>query len=279
MILRAALQHAQERLAEAGIENPSLDARLLIAHALGLDRAALLAREDREIDDGERLAIERLIARRVVHEPVARILGQREFWGLPFRLNDATLEPRPDSETLIEAALALFKDRPAPKRILDLGTGTGCLLLALLHEWREATGLGVDISPRAVRQAQENARALSLSDRAVFRIGNWLEGIEDRFDLIVSNPPYIPTRDIPRLQPEVRLYDPSAALDGGADGLDPYRTLIPKLSCFLAPQAAVLFEVGAGQADAVAALLKAQGLPNVVCRADLGGATRCVAAF
>lgn len=279
MILRAHIQEALERLTEAGIENPSLDARLLIAHALGIDRAALCTQENRLLTEIEIAAAEDLIERRARREPVGRILGRREFWGLPFLLNDATLEPRPDSETLIETALSLFKDKPAPAQILDLGTGTGCLLLSLLHEWKEARGLGIDISPRAIRQAQQNARDLNLDERAEFRIGNWLHELEGAFSLVLSNPPYIPTREIPHLQPEVRLFDPSAALDGGPEGLDPYKLIIPKVSAFLKNGGAILFEVGAGQAEAVCSLLRADGFKDVAVRNDLGGVARCVYGF
>lgn len=279
MILHTYIQESQERLAEAGIGNPSLDARLLIAHALGLDRAALVTQEDRPLAEGDIAAADTLIDRRVRREPVGRILGQREFWGLPFLLNDATLEPRPDSETLIETALTLYKNKPAPQSLLDLGTGTGCLLLSLLHEWKEAQGVGIDISPRAIRQAQENARALNLDERASFRIGNWLHELNGTFDLILSNPPYIPTRDIPHLQPEVRLFDPSAALDGGPEGLDPYKLMIPKLPPFLKDGGALLFEVGDGQAEAVCSLLRAEGFENIAVRKDLGGLARCVYGF
>ncbi len=304
MLLRETIAAAQTRLAEAGVDNPALDARLLAAHALGLDRAALLTQENRALTEKESAVLEANIARREKREPVGRILGLREFWGLPFSLNEATLEPRPDSETLIEAALALFScchtresgypvsietnRTPAcagvtegtfPARILDLGTGTGCLLLALLHEWPTATGLGIDLAPRAVEQAQENAARLGLETRAHFQTGNWLEGINEKFDLIISNPPYIPAQDIKNLSPEVRDFDPRLALDGGTDGLDPYRRLIPQFPSFLMPQGAALFEVGIGQAEPVAALLRQAGFKDVSVRRDLGGIERCVSGF
>lgn len=276
MRLQNALLSSQSRLTQAGIDNASLDTRLLIAHALGCDRAALLTQSERTLTADEQKKIEALIARRGQREPVARILGLREFWGLPFGLNEATLEPRPDSETLIEAALEKTKATGAPHAILDLGTGTGCLLLALLHEWPHATGLGIDKAPRAVEQATLNAQRLGLEAHATFQGGDWLSGITQRFDMIVSNPPYIPSADIAALSPEVRDFDPLVALDGGADGLGPYRLLIPQLAAHLTPSGLVFFEVGIGQADDVAALLHAHGFTEVESVKDLGGIARVV---
>ncbi len=314
-VLAACLSLAQKRLAAAGVDNPALDARLLISAALELDRIQLLTQNERALTKEEEKKIETLIARRESREPVARILGLREFWGLPFGLNEATLEPRPDSETLVETALGFFAQADSssplageeaktrtcaskrlvfagegsfsseallpkpPRRLLDLGTGTGCLLLSLLQEWPEAMGIGIDLAPRAVEQAQENARRLGLDSRAVFQTGNWLEGLTESFDLIISNPPYIPAADIEALAPEVREHDPRLALDGGADGLAPYRHLIPLLPAFLNPHGAALFEVGIGQAQAVAALLKETGFTNVFTKPDLGGIDRCVGGF
>jgi len=274
--LQDSLIVAQKRLAEAGVDNPALDARLLAAHALGLDRTALLTQNERDLSAKEQTAIDALIARRAAREPVGRILGLREFWGLPFGLNEATLEPRPDTETLVEMALALLPSRHC-ERLLDLGTGTGCLLLSLLHELPAATGLGIDLASRAVAQAQDNAKRLGLDNRARFQTGNWLDGIEETFDLIISNPPYIPASDIETLAPEVKQFDPLAALDGGADGLDPYRHLIPRLPALLNPEGIVLFEVGIGQAMQVAALMREAGFDKVTIKADLGGIDRCVA--
>ncbi|NTU77152.1 MAG: peptide chain release factor N(5)-glutamine methyltransferase [Alphaproteobacteria bacterium] len=267
------IHKAQKELAAAGVDHPALDARLLIGHALGCDRAQLMMQSRRVLTDEEIAAILKLIERRARRVPVARILGLREFWGLPFGLNEATLEPRPDSETLIEAALRIpFSNG----RLLDLGTGTGCLLLALLHEWPEATGMGVDIAPRAVEQARANAERLGLADRATFRVNSWADGVTERFDLIISNPPYIASGEISGLMPEVRDYDPRAALDGGSDGLDVYRHLIPRLPRLLNPQGAAIFEVGQGQATAVADLLRQSGFPDVATCRDLGGVERCV---
>ena len=292
MRLAAFLTNAIETLKQAGIDNPQLDARLLAGHALGCDRAQLLSQSERVLTDEEILTINALLTRRIRHESVARIIGKREFWGLDFGLNEATLEPRPDSETLIEAVLSSFRRKPESSgarlrdedsrsnlRILDLGTGTGCLLLSLLHETPEATGLGIDINPRAVEQATINATALGLGSRASFRLGNWLNGITEKFDLIVSNPPYIPASDIPSLMQEVCQYDPLLALDGGEDGLAPYHHLIPQLANFLNPQGLVAFEVGQGQAQQVATLLRDNGFVTIATHKDLSGIERCVTAF
>jgi len=280
LTLTTTIHRAQNALARAAVLNPSLDARLLIAHALYLTRADLVTNPNRQLTEPETAAIDALIARRKNREPVARILGLREFWGLPFGLNEATLDPRPDSETLIETTLKSLRLGPwaLSPNILDLGTGTGCLLLALLHELPEATGLGLDISPRAVQQATENADRLGLASRADFRTNNWLEGLTETFDIIISNPPYIKSADIPSLMPEVRNHDPSAALDGGADGLAAYRHLIPRLPDFLKPSGLVVFEIGQGQAKAVSALFRASGFTEITAHNDLAGIERCLTA-
>ncbi|MDE2029159.1 MAG: peptide chain release factor N(5)-glutamine methyltransferase [Alphaproteobacteria bacterium] len=280
MTLSDVLATATQRLQAAGIDNPSFDARLLIGTALNLDRAQMLARARDGVSAEQHAHIKKLIARREVREPVARILGMREFWGLPFALNEATLEPRPDSETLIETTLKPLADRKTERlRLLDLGTGTGCLLLSLLHELPNASGLGIDLAPRAVEQAVQNAATLGLEKRASFRTGNWLDGIDETFDIIVSNPPYIRTDEIPALMPEVRDHDPRAAHDGGADGLAPYRHLIPQLKNFLNPNGFAIFEVGHDQAQQVAALFAQNSFQNIEIHEDLSGNDRCISAF
>jgi release factor glutamine methyltransferase len=276
--LREFLRAQETRLRQADVDNPSLDARLLAGQVLGLDRAELLSQSHRILTPREMDAISMLTGRRAERESVARILGSREFWGLSFALNESTLEPRPDSECLVEAVLKQSGPRDTSRRVLDLGTGTGCLLLSLLHEWPNATGLGIDIAPRAVEQATANAAARNLAARAVFRTGNWLDNIAEKFDVIVSNPPYIPSADIPTLQPEVRDGDPLRALDGGEDGVASYRLLAPQLARFLSTGGLVAFEVGQGQAKDVATLLAAQGLTDVSLHTDLGGIERCVSA-
>jgi release factor glutamine methyltransferase len=232
---------------------------------------------ERHLTEEEAREIQVLIERRCNHEPVSRILGLREFWGLPFALNEATLDPRADSETLIETSVRLCSS--PPKRILDLGTGTGCLLLALLHEYPQTTGLGIDISPRAVEQAQQNAEQLDLSTQAKFMVNNWLENIVEKFDLIISNPPYIASTDIPHLMPEVKDFDPMLALDGGEDGLAPYRFLIPQLPNYLNAGGIAVFEIGQGQAAEVSSLFRKTGFSGVAAHNDLGDIKRCISGF
>jgi release factor glutamine methyltransferase len=273
-----AIRRATEELAEADVGHPALDARILVAHALDCGRMELVSQPHRVLSKEEFQNVNKLMARRARREPVARILGLREFWGLPFGLNEATLEPRPDSETLVEVALSGIGDRGPGIKILDLGTGTGCLVLALLHELPEARGLGVDIAPRAVEQALINADRLGLQNRAAFRVNNWLDGSSGTFDLIVCNPPYVVAHDIPNLMPEVREHDPLAALDGGADGLDVYRFLIPQLSRFLNPGGLAVFEAGQGQAETVSELFRIAGFTNITAHKDLGSIERCVSA-
>lgn len=274
--LRQFQRQATQWLAAAGVASPRLDARLLIGHALDLPPEAFLADPDRLLDPAAMAAAAALIQRRVAREPVARILGRREFWSLSFTLSAATLDPRPDTETLVQSALDQVKDRQAPLRVLDLGTGTGCILLALLSELPNATGLGIDIESGAVAVAAANAAALGFAGRAEFRAGDWTAGVTDRFDLVLANPPYIPDPEIPALEPEVAVYEPRRALAGGPDGLAAYRRLALEVPCVLASGGQAGFEVGAGQAPAVVAVLVAAGAvqPRVV--PDLAGIDRCI---
>jgi len=273
----------QQALAAAGVETPALDARLLVAAAMGLSAADFLARPDRCVSEAERRSIDALIRRRCAREPVSRILGAREFFGRSFALSPATLDPRPDSETLIETALAIADGegwRGRPIRILDVGTGSGCLLVTLLAELPLATGVGTDVSAEALGTAMSNAVMHGVAERATFARHDALDGVVGPFDLVVCNPPYIPSGEIATLAAEVRDYDPLAALDGGADGLDIYRRIIPELRR-VAPCGWVVLEVGAGQAEAVAKLLlQACGKTRqgeVLHRTDLGGHIRSVA--
>ena len=276
MNLSAILKTAQGQLEKAGITNASFDARLLVAYALNIERIDLVRQSNRVLTDNEQIIIEKLIRRRAAHEPVGRIVAFREFWGLPFRLNEATLEPRPDSETLIEAALTISPRHNI--RILDLGTGTGCLLLSLLYELPNASGVGIDIAPRAIDQATENAKRLGLDQRATFLQGNWFGPVEGVFDLIISNPPYIKHNDIALLEREVREHDPMAALDGGEDGYDPYRHLIPQLDPYLAEKGFILFEIGQGQESTILNLIETAGFSNITNHKDLGGIIRVIRA-
>ena len=269
MTLSDWLRGAAARLAPVS-DTPRLDAELLAAHALGLDRTAMLLRL-RDLAapaDGEAL-----IARRLAHEPVAHIIGTRDFWTLTLKVGPEVLIPRPDSETLIEAATAHFRDRPPPRFILDLGTGSGALLLAALDVWPEARGLGIDASPAALAIARDNAAACGMADRARFREGDWCAGLEgERFDLVLANPPYI--KASAALDRQV-LREPAMALFSGADGLDACRALARQLPAVLAAGAPAIVEIGFDQAESAAALFRAAGFA-VALRHDLGGRPRCL---
>ena len=258
-------------LRAAGIDNPRREARLLLAHALEISMADLLHERTRL---GDPAAYETVLARRAAREPLAYILGEREFWSLNFVVSPATLIPRPESETLIEAALALFADR-APRRILDLGTGTGCLLLAALHEFPRAFGIGTDRSFPAARLAAANAALLGLADRSAFLCADWSTPLRDRFDLVLCNPPYIPTSTIGALMPEVARYEPAIALDGGPDGLAAYRQIIVTLRSLLRRDGVAILELGVGQEAGVARLAADCGLVATT-RPDLAGIPRAV---
>lgn len=247
-------------LREAGVESPVIDARLLVCHALGIDRLGLLRDPYRLLADATE-PLRQAVQRRLAREPVSRIVGERAFWGRTFRISPATLDPRADSETLVAAALEVAGPIQAARgdaalRLLDLGTGTGCLLLTLLAELPRTVGIGIDISPGAIAVARDNAAALGLADRAQFSVGDWASGLAGPFDIIVANPPYIRHRDLAGLAPEVVNFDPALALDGGEDGLDAYRRILSG-PLPLSPQGAILFEVGQEQADAVQDLLTA----------------------
>jgi release factor glutamine methyltransferase len=265
----------------AGIDSAELDARLLTGHALGLDLTGLITAAQRQLTQDEFARLEDFARRRLAGEPVARIVGEKEFWGLPLRLAPATLVPRPDTETVVELALELLRaggELDRPLRIADLGTGTGAILLALLSELPAATGTGTDISEAALQTAAANAARAGLSDRATFIACDYASGLSGRFDLIVSNPPYIRSADIGDLAAEVRNHDPLAALDGGADGLDAYRALVPQAARLLMPGAALVVEAGAGQSGQIEALMVAAGLtPAPSPKADLAGIPRAVA--
>lgn len=277
----AAAEALTRRFAAAGIDTPRLDARLLVAHILGIRPQDILLRPDTPLPPDAEGALEGLARRREAREPISRILGHRGFWSLDLAVSAETLDPRPDTEALIEAVLEAMPDRSAPWRILDLGTGTGCILLALLAEFPTATGVGLDIAPGAVATASANAEALGLAGRATFALCDWtqgLAGLDGDFDIVVSNPPYIPDGDIAGLEPEVRSHDPLRALAGGPDGLDAYRTLAPLVAGRTRPQGLVAFEVGIGQAADVTDLLHRVGFISVWNRADLAGVDRCVCA-
>ena len=279
--VEAARRALAARLKTAGIDSAELDARILTGHALGLDLTGLISAAQRQLTPDESARLEEFAGRRLAAEPVARIIGEKEFWGLLLQLSSATLVPRPDTETVVELALELLRaggklDRPL--RIADLGTGSGAILLALLSELPAAQGFGTDISEGALQTAGTNAARAGLSDRATFIACDYASGLTGPFDLIVSNPPYIRSADIDGLAAEVRNHDPLTALDGGADGLDAYRALIPQAAGLLAPNAALVVEAGEGQSAQIQALMTAAGLmPVIAPKADLAGIPRAVA--
>jgi release factor glutamine methyltransferase len=269
-----------EMFRRAGLDSPELDARLLTGHALGLDHTGLTIEASRPITDMEARAIDALAARRLTREPVARILGHKEFWGLPLRLSPATLVPRPDTETVVEAALAAVDSggtRSRPLRIADLGTGSGALLIALLTELLNADGVATDVSPEALQTARDNARRLELDRRAHFVACNFSAALVGPFDVIVSNPPYVMSGDIAGLAPEVH-HDPRRALDGGPDGLDCYRTIAGQVGRLLKPGGYLVVELGFGQEAQVAAIFSMAGLVPRPAHTDLSGIPRALCA-
>jgi release factor glutamine methyltransferase len=268
-------------LRSAQLDEAELDARILIGAVLGLDLTGLVTQAARPLTTAEASRLAQHAQRRIAGEPVARILGAREFWGLPFRLSEATLVPRPDTETVVELALEIFRERQAshPPRIADIGTGSGAILLALLHEIPDAFGVGTDLSQNALRTAGDNAAALGLADRAAFVACSYAAALRGPFDLIVSNPPYIPSAEIPKLSVEVRGHDPHLALDGGNDGYDAYRALIPQAAERLAPGGALIVEAGQGQAQNIETLMRGAALSlDRPPKADLAGIPRAVSA-
>jgi release factor glutamine methyltransferase len=270
----AVLAEAAAALAQAGIEAPAREARLLLAHALGLPANSVPDRS-RPVDPAPFRA---LLARRCAREPMALIVGHCGFWTLDLEVSPATLIPRADSETLVEAALAAWPDRALVRRVLDLGTGTGCLLLACLSEFPQAWGLGIDRSPPAAALARRNADRLGLGGRCAMLCANWADPLAAGagFELVLSNPPYIESADIPRLMPEVAAHEPRGALDGGADGLAAYRAILPALPRLLAPGGMAVLELGRGQPPAVSALAVQQGLAVADLRDDMAGIPRAL---
>ena len=281
--LNQAFMGAAAVLREAGIATPELDARLLLCHAAGLSHEAYVANAGGPVQPATLARFGTAIDRRLKREPVARITGTREFYGRVFTIAPPALDPRPDTETLIEAALALVKRRgwrDQTLRLLDLGTGTGCILVTLLAELPCAQGLGTDLSPSALALAAGNAARLGVGSRAAFMAANWLDGIDGTFDLVLSNPPYLASGEIAGLAPEVAAYDPMLALDGGADGLDAYRRIAAGASAVLAEGGRLLVEIGAGQAAHVSDIFSAAGLKLDQSQAigrDLAGRPRVVA--
>jgi release factor glutamine methyltransferase len=272
------LTQAASRLHDAGVESPRREARRLLAHVLGVREEDIIAGQATHLTEQNLAMFERALARRIAREPLAYITGSREFWSREFAVGTGVLVPRPESEILIEEALRRFPSHGCALRVLDLGTGSGCLLLAFLSERSNARGVGVDISQDAIAFAKHNAKALGLDARVKFILGDWAENLSGAFDVIFVNPPYIKTSELHSLEPEVERYEPRAALNGGADGLDAYRCIAAAVPRHLSPEGLALFEVGQGQAESVGNLLAQAGLilEGTVC--DLAGISRCLIA-
>jgi release factor glutamine methyltransferase len=281
MTIAAARRRIADALREEDFDTPDLDARVLVAHALHLDHAGLIRDAGRGLSSAEVDAIAALATRRLKREPVARIVGMKEFWSLPFSVNAATLVPRPETETVVEAALEAIDaggPRDQPLRILDIGTGSGALLLALLVELPNAIGIGTDISIAALNVARGNAERLGLAHRAQFVACDLAAALQGPFDLIVTNPPYVESGVIATLAPGVRDYEPRQALDGGLDGLDAYRAIAAQVPRLMAERACLVAEFGAGQSEAVTAILRARGLAVANLSRDMSGILRSLTA-
>ncbi len=267
---------AVKKLQAAKIESASLDVRLLLQHVLHIESATHLLDEAHHLTSAQEKQFQMLIEERICRKPMAHILGKREFWSLEFSVTEDTLDPRPDSETLIEAVLEQRFSRAAPLRILDMGTGTGCLILTLLSEFPNATGVAVDISQAALSVASRNAESLGIKNRVECVKSDWNCAISGVFDIVISNPPYIASRDILKLAPEVALYEPMLALDGGADGLTCYRTIINALPTLLSKDGVAVLEMGFGQLESLQQLVNEQPLICTHVRQDLAGIARAI---
>jgi release factor glutamine methyltransferase len=284
LTLGQAFVAAASVLRQAAIVTPELDARLLLCHAAGLSHEAYVAKVRDQLRPDSAARFEAAIARRLKREPVARITGSREFYGREFRLDPHALDPRPDTETLIEAALAHLARsdlQMSPLKLLDLGTGTGCILITLLAELPRARGLGTDMSSGALACAARNAARLGVGPRAAFVAADWLDAIEGKFDLVLSNPPYLASGEIAALADDVAAYDPILALDGGPDGLDAYRRIAARAGGVLAEDGRLVVEIGATQGEAVAGIFRGAGLKLDAAegtRLDLAGRPRAVVA-
>ena len=272
------LDDAAAALTRAGFDEARRIARRAVGAVLEISPVEMLSRPERVVEDLQVSRVRQALDRMVAREPLSRILGRREFWGLEFALSADTLDPRPETETIVEAVLRRFTNRDKPLRLLDLGTGTGCIVLALLSEFRNGVGFGVDLSAAAATTARRNAGSLGFADRAHFLAGDWGAAISGKFDAIVANPPYVPDVSLAGLPCEVALHDPRLALSGGKDGLQAYRSLAMDLGRLLRPKAFFFGETGRGQGRAVAAILGANGLAIEGYENDLAGTARCVVA-
>ena len=268
------VSRAADRLRAAKIESPRREARLLLAYATGKTVEWIVAHNDERTE--ELPQFEHALGRREAREPLSHIMGEREFWSLPFQVNASVLDPRPDSEIIVSSVLAYYPETDRPLKIADLGTGTGCLLLSILHERPAAEGIGVDISESALSTARGNASILGLSARATFVQSDWDSELDGTFDVVLSNPPYIPTAEIGSLAPEIARYEPRCAIDGGADGLVAYRRIADALPQLLEPNGLVALEIGQGQDSYVPKILSDSGIQIVSLEKDLAGIPRCV---
>ena len=269
----------RKRLEAAGVDTPVLDARLLLEAGAGVSRLEIVTDPRRIVDDAQVEAVNALTQRREAREPVSHILGRKHFWTLDLAVNANVLTPRPETEFVVEAGLQETLPADAPHRILDLGAGSGAIILALLKDRPNATGVAVDISEKAIETVRVNAEQLGLADRLEIRQDNWAASLDERFDLVVSNPPYIRTGDIDELAPEVSRFEPRLALDGGDDGFVAYRIIVAALPRLLKPRAAFAMEVGLGQAEAVRTMAEAAGLSTTEPRRDLSGIPRVVVGY
>lgn len=283
MKLQDCLFALRKKFADAGIKTPELDARLLIQAATGFDHAGLILNINHLLNKSEITAIDSMARRRSSHEPVSRILGEREFYGRPFQISNDVLDPRADTETLIDQTLSVFTNNRLPAQqidILDIGTGSGAIIITLLCELTNAAGLATDISTKALKMARKNSIELGVEPRLTLLETPWCAGIEQKFDLIVSNPPYISTRDIENLPVDVKAYDPHIALDGGKDGLAAYLMIANQSAGLLKPGGIIVLEIGFDQASDVVEIFKTAGFienPNLaIIRKDLGGNDRVV---
>lgn len=274
--IRKLLQEAAAKLQTAGVESATLDARLLMEHTLQISREELLMCMEKSISPEQEQVFKKLVDERTQRRPIAQIIGKREFWGREFMVSAATLDPRPDSETLIEVVLERIENRNAPLKLLDLGTGTGCLLLSLLAELPQASGVAVDFSDAALVIAAQNSTKLGVADRVTLLKSRWLDKVEGIFDVVISNPPYIKSADIVALAPEVAKFEPHLALDGGEDGLDCYREIINGLPKILAKNGFAALEIGVGQEADIEKIAAENGLNLVASKKDLGGIIRCL---
>lgn len=274
--LEALLSHAKTALIKADVPTPSLDARLLLQHVLNFNHSDIMANQNHQLTDDQATTFQTLLNRRLAGEPVSRILGLREFYGREFNTSPAVLDPRPDTETLITLCLE-YLPPDQEQTILDLGTGSGILAITLLAERPHKRAVAADLSPPALAIASDNAKHWGVSNRITFVESNWFENIQGTYDLIVSNPPYIPSQDILNLEIEVRNHDPHLALNGGEDGLDPYRAIASGASRHLAPNGIIAMEIGAGQAEDVITIFKTRGYKNLASKRDLGGHIRALA--